>query len=272
MPLPLNPTLRAALTGADHPLVGCWLSSASPLVAELISLTGFEWLLIDAEHSPNNLADTQAQLRAVEASGVPTAVRLPYNDEVLIKQFLDLGARTIIVPMVDTAEEAALAARNASYPPHGVRGVGSALARVARWGMVPNYLADASDHVSTFVQIESEEAAKNAAEIVATPGIDGIFIGPSDMAASMGHLGQGSHPDVVANVETAIDAALEAGVFVGVNAFGAADAERYMQRGVHFVGATADVSLLVSGAKAKVDQYLGFAGGRDTATGTVDGY
>jgi len=250
MPFHLNPTFREALTDADRPLAGMWVCSGSPLVAEICAGAGLDWLLIDMEHSPNGLESVLAQLQAVAAAPVTAVVRVPIGDGVTIKQVLDLGAQNILVPMVDTAAQAAELVAAVRYPPRGRRGVGSALARSARWNRVEDYLADADRHVSLFVQVETTEGVRNAAEIAAVDGVDGVFVGPSDLAASMGLLGAQTHPDVVAAVLEAFAAVRGAGKPVGVNAFNPDAAQRYLDEGASFVLVGADVALLARGSEA----------------------
>ncbi len=250
MPLRLSPTFRRRLAEASRPLAGMWVCTGSPLVAEICAGAGLDWLLIDMEHSPNGLESTLAQLQAVGAYPVTPLVRVPDGDVVTLKQVLDLGAQNILVPMISTAAEAEQVVRATRYPPHGVRGVGSALARSARWNRVDDYLADADAHVSLFVQIENVEGVRNAAEIAAVDGIDGVFVGPSDLAASMGLLGQQSHPEVIAAVRRVFDALRVAGKPVGVNAFDPAVAKEYLDAGASFVLVGADVALLARGSEA----------------------
>ncbi|MEV5043013.1 HpcH/HpaI aldolase family protein [Microbacterium sp. LMI1x-1-1.1] len=260
MPFHLNPTFREVLTDADRPLAGIWVCSGSPLVAEICAGAGLDWLLIDMEHSPNGLESVLAQLRAVAAAPVTAVVRVPIGDVVTIKQVLDLGAQNILVPMVDTAAQAAELVAAVRYPPRGRRGVGSALARSARWNRVEDYLADADRHVSLFVQVETVEGVRNAAEIAAVDGIDGVFVGPSDLAASMGLLGAQTHPDVVAAVLDAFAAVRASGKPVGVNAFDPDAAQRYLDEGASFVLVGADVTLLARGSEALAARW-GRAGG-----------
>ncbi|MDT3344783.1 aldolase/citrate lyase family protein [Microbacterium aquilitoris] len=260
MPFHLNPTFREALTDADRPLAGMWVCSGSPLVAEICAGAGLDWLLIDMEHSPNGLESVLAQLQAVAAAPVTAVVRVPIGDVVTIKQVLDIGAQNILVPMVDTAAQAAELVAAVRYPPRGRRGVGSALARSGRWNRVEDYLADADRHVSLFVQVETVEGVRNAAEIAAVDGIDGVFVGPSDLAASMGLLGAQTHPDVVAAVLDAFAAVRASGKPVGVNAFDPDAAQRYLDEGASFVLVGADVTLLARGSEALAARW-GRAGG-----------
>ncbi|UIP57955.1 HpcH/HpaI aldolase family protein [Agromyces marinus] len=258
--LTLPPTFSARIDAADRPQVGMWVCSGSPLVAEIAAGSGLDWVLIDAEHSPNGLESVLAQLQAVAAYPVAPVVRVPFGDTVTIKQFLDLGVQNLLVPMVDSAEQAAEVVRATRYPQGGVRGVGAALARASRWNRVEDYLAQASSTISVFAQVESAAAIASVEAIAATPGLDGLFVGPSDLAASMGLLGQQGHPDVVAAVLTAVRAGVEAGVPVGVNAFVPADAERYLDAGASFVAVGADVALLARASEALADRFIGDTG------------
>jgi len=252
----LDPTFSQRLVEVERPLVGMWVCSGSPLVAEICAGSGLDWLLIDAEHSPNGLESLQAQLQAVAGYPLTPVVRTPSSDPVTIKQYLDLGAQNLLVPMVDTAGEAAALAQAVSYPPAGIRGVGSALARGSRWNRVEDYLGTARTTISLLVQVESTTGVENVDAIVATPGIDGIFVGPSDLAASMGFLGQQDHPEVVEAVLHCIGVATAAGVSVGVNAFAAALARRYLAAGADFILVGADVQLLARGSEQLASTYI----------------
>ncbi|WOF23928.1 aldolase/citrate lyase family protein [Microbacterium betulae] len=246
----LTPTFRDRLAEAPRPLAGIWVCSASPLVAEIVAGSGTDWVLIDQEHSPNGLESTLAQLQAIAAYPATPVVRVPVGDVVAIKQVLDLGAQNLLVPMVSSAAQAEELVRAVRYPPRGVRGVGSALARSARWNRVDDYLLDADRHVSLFVQIENAAGVAAAAEIAAVDGVDGVFVGPSDLAASLGVLGQQTHPDVTAAVLRAFEAVRAAGKPVGVNAFDPDVARSYLDAGASFVLVGADVALLARGAEA----------------------
>lgn len=250
MPLPLKPTLREALAAASRPLAGMWVCSGSPTVAEVAAGSGLDWLLVDMEHSPNDLALVQAQLQAIAGYPVAAVVRVPTNDAVVIKQVLDTGAQNLVVPMVSTADEAAAAVAAVRYPPRGVRGIGSALARSGRWNRVPNYLADADRYVSLTVQVETVRGVQNAGDIAAVDGVDAVFVGPSDLSASMGLIGQQTHSDVVAAVARTVDAVHAAGKPVGVNAFDPTAAQAYVDQGANFIVVGADVTLLARGSEA----------------------
>jgi len=249
MPLRLEPTLRDRLTETTRPLIGMWVCSGSPLVAEICAGAELDWLLIDMEHSPNSLESVLGQLQAVAAYPATPLVRVPDSDVATIKRVLDIGAQNILVPMISSAAEARVAVEAVRYPPRGRRGVGSTLARSARWNRVDDYLANADAHVSLFVQIETAAGVDAAADIASVDGIDGIFLGPSDLAASMGLLGQQAHPDVVRAVHRAFEAVQEAGVPVGVNAFDPTLAQRYLEAGATFILVGADVTLLTRGSE-----------------------
>ncbi len=254
--LDLPATFAERLRASDRALIGLWACAGSPITAEIMASSGCDWVLLDAEHSPNGLESVLAQLYAMSAYPVAPLVRPPQGDTVIIKQFLDLGAQNLLIPMVDTAEQAAEIVRAVRYPVDGVRGVGSALARSARWNRVDGYLQRADETISLTVQIESATAVSNVESIVAVDGVDAIFVGPSDLAASMGHLGQQSHPEVVAGVLRSIEAGRAAGKPVGVNAFVPADAERYIEAGAAFVAVGADVAMLARQSEALVDRFV----------------
>jgi 4-hydroxy-2-oxoheptanedioate aldolase len=256
MSLRLTPTFREVLTAASRPLAGMWLCSGSPIVAEICAGSGLDWLLLDMEHSPNGLESVLAQLHATSGYPVSTLVRVPTNDLVTIKQVLDLGAQNILVPMVNSSEEARLAVEAIRYPPRGRRGVGSALARSARWNRVPAYLEKADEYVALFVQVETTAAVEAAGEIAAVDGVAGVFVGPSDLAASMGLIGQQAHPDVTAAVLRAFDAVRAAGKPVGVNAFEPALAQRYLDAGADFVLLGADVAVLARQSEALAARWI----------------
>ncbi|MEZ2188605.1 HpcH/HpaI aldolase/citrate lyase family protein [Corynebacterium sp. CCM 9204] len=243
------------LAGADRPLTGLWVCSGSPAMAEIMACSGADWLLIDGEHSPIGLETITSLLRAVAPYPAIPVVRVPVLDTALIKQYLDLGAQSIMVPMVHTRQDAEAAVAAMHYPPRGVRGVGSALARSSRWNAVPDYLGTAGETVSCIVQIESPQAVENAAEIASVAGVDAVFIGPSDLAASMGVIGQQSHPDVLDAVSRAMCAVKDAGVFVGVNAFNIEQARQYIDAGADFVNIGADVQLAATASRALVTDF-----------------
>ncbi len=263
MPVRVEPgeSFSARLARAGSPQTGMWVCSGSSLVAEICAGSGLDWLLIDAEHSPNGLESILSQLQAVQGYPIQAVVRPPVGDTVLLKQYLDLGVQNLLIPMVDTAEQAAAIVRAVRYPPHGVRGVGSALARASRWNRIDGYLGRADKTITVLVQVETVTAVSNVASIAAVDGVDGVFIGPSDLAASMGHLGQQDHPDVVSAVEHCIRTVTGLGKPAGVNAFAPATARRYLDAGVDFILVGADVALLARGSEALAERYGAAADG-----------
>lgn len=248
---------------ASRPQVGMWISSGSPVAAEILAGSGLDWVLIDAEHSPYSLETITELLRATDAYPATAVVRVPAVDRVLIKQYLDLGVQNIMVPMVHNLDLAKEAVASVHYPPKGLRGVGAALARASRWGSVPDYLDNAADTISLIIQIESAEAVDNAEAIATLDGVDAAFIGPSDLAASMGILGEQTHADVVAGVKRSIKAFVDAGKPVGVNAFNLDQARDYLEAGANFVLVGADVQQLNIAARGLVDKFITpFEGGK----------
>jgi 4-hydroxy-2-oxoheptanedioate aldolase len=251
MPVPLSDRAarwRAALAGQE-PVTGMWVASGSAVCAEICAGAGFDWLLIDSEHAPNDLRSILAQLQAVAAYPVTPVIRPPSGDPVLIKQLLDIGVEVLLIPMVESRAQARALVAATRYPPAGIRGVGSALARASRWNRVEGYLDRAGETVSVLVQIESRAGLDAIADIAATDGVDGVFLGPADLAASLGHLGEQDHPEVVNAVEDAIKAITAAGKPAGVNAFPPDLAERYLQAGARFILVGADVTLLARGSE-----------------------
>ncbi len=257
MPLRLAPTFRERLAEATRPQIGMWVTSGSPVVAEICAGSGLDWLLVDTEHSPVGLETVQSLLQTIAAYPITPMVRAPSGDAVALKRLLDLGAQNLLVPMVDSADEAEAVVRAVQYPPRGVRGVGSALSRSARWNRVEGYLTNADDFTSLFVQIESTVGVAAAAEIAAVDGVDGVFVGPSDLAASMGLLGQQTHAEVTAAVLGTFESVRAQGKPVGVNAFDPAQAQRYLDAGASFVLVGADVSLLAQGSEALARRHSG---------------
>lgn len=254
MSLRLTPPLRADIAAARRPLAGIWVCSGSPLVAEICAGAGMDWLLIDMEHCPNGLEGTLAQLQAVAAYVTTPVVRVPTNDTVVIKQVLDLGAQNILVPMVSSADEAVAAVEAVRYPPRGRRGVGSALARSARWNRVDDYLRRADEHVSLFVQIETPAGVAAASAIAAVDGVDGVFVGPSDLAAAIGRIGEPAHPEVQALVRRAHELCAASNVACGSIA-GSADGVRQLREyGANFLALGTDMMLLQNALQARLDE------------------
>lgn len=222
---------------------------ANPYSAELCAGTGFDWLLFDGEHAPNTVPLLLAQLQAVTGTGVEAVVRPPSSDPVLIKQLLDIGFRTLLLPMVDTADQAAHLVAATRFPPLGIRGVASSTSRASGFGAKQDYLATAHEDLCVIVQIESRTGLENVADIAATAGVDGVFIGPGDLAASLGHLGDPGHPEVRSAIEAALPTILKAGKFAGIFASGPQDGRWWVERGATFVSVGSDVALLASACR-----------------------
>jgi 4-hydroxy-2-oxoheptanedioate aldolase len=254
-----GPRFKDLLAGGI-PRYGMWVVTGSAYCAEICAGSGLDWLLVDAEHAPNDLVSVLPQLQAVAAYPICPVVRPPSGDSVLIKQLLDIGVQNLVVPMVDSAAQAEALVRAVRYPPRGVRGVGSAFGRSSKWNRVPNYLVDADDGITLVVQIERTRGLEALPAIAAVDGVDGIFVGPSDLAASMGYIGQQDHPEVVSAVEWALRAARTAGKPAGVNAFARPLVERYLDAGATFVLVGADVTLLARGSEQLAATYIGPTG------------
>src|SRR6201996_2866704 len=201
MDLPENPFKRRLLDGQRQ--IGLWCSLGDPYAAEMVAGSGFDWLMFDTEHSPGGVESVLGQLQAVAPYPVSAVVRPAHNDAVLIKKFLDVGAQTLLVPFVQNADEARAAVAAMRYAPEGVRGVAGTM-RAARFARVPGYFHRAHEELCLLVQVETGEALERLEEIASVPGVDGVFIGPNDLAASLGHVGNMAHPEVVASVEDAM--------------------------------------------------------------------
>jgi 2-dehydro-3-deoxyglucarate aldolase len=239
---------------AGKTLIGCWTSLANPITTEILGLAGFDWLLLDGEHSPNDIMSFIHQLMALKDSVSAPFVRPQWNDTVLIKRLLDAGFYNLLIPCVDTAEEARAAVAATRYPPHGVRGVSVGM-RGNRFGTVKDYQQIANDNVVVCVQIESPKAVENIDAICRVDGVDSVFIGPSDLAASYGHLGNPNHPEVQAAMATVVKRAKAAGVPVGTLAPVEADARRYMEMGITMVAVGSDQGLFRAGTQALRDKF-----------------
>ena len=247
MDIPRN-TFKAALRQGQVQ-IGLWVGLADPYAAEAVAGAGYDWLLIDGEHAPNDVRSTLAQLQALAAYPVAPVVRPPVGDTHLIKQYLDLGVQTLLVPMVDTPEQARQLVQATRYPPQGIRGVGSALARASRWNAVPDYLTRANDEICLLVQVESRLGLENLDEIAAVEGVDGVFIGPADLSASLGHLGHPGHPDVAQAIEDALRRIVGAGKAAGILSADERLARHYLALGATFVAVGVDTTLLARAAR-----------------------
>lgn len=232
-----------------HQQIGLWCSLPGSYVAEAVAGAGYDWLLFDTEHSPGDPLTVLSQLQAVAPYDVSAVVRPASNDAVLIKRFLDLGAQTLLVPYVQNAEEARAAVAAMRYPPDGIRGV-SGLTRATRFGRVAGYARKAADELCLLVQVETWEALAEIERIAAVDGVDGIFIGPADLAASLGHAGEPGHPEVVAAVEDAVRRILAAGKPVGILTPDKAFAKHCIALGTLFTAVAIDVGVLARGSEA----------------------
>ena len=229
--------------------VGLWQALANGLTAEICAGAGFDWLMFDAEHGPNTLTTLLAQLQAVSAYPLEPIVRPPVGDPVIIKQYLDMGVRTLLIPMVDSAEQARRMVAATRFPPAGIRGVASATSRAARFGTDPNYLGAAHHDICVITQIESRAGLDQIEAIAAIDGVDGLFIGPADLAGSLGHLGNPAHPEVQAAIEGAIDRIKASGKPAGIFAVNPDHARQSIAAGFRFISIGTDIGLLISGAQ-----------------------
>jgi 2-dehydro-3-deoxyglucarate aldolase len=239
---------------AGRRLIGCWMSLTSPVTAEIVGLAGFDWLLLDGEHAPNDLGSFVLQLMALKDSPSAPVVRPQSNDAVLVKRLLDAGFHNFLIPMVDSEDDARRAVAATRYPPAGVRGVSVSM-RGNRYGTVPDYQRVANDNIVVAVQIESPTAVDNVDAICAVEGVDAVFLGPSDLAATLGRLGQPSHADVQDAIRRVVERARAAGVAVGILAPVEADARRYIEMGVTMVAVGSDQGLLRAATQALRDRF-----------------
>ncbi|HFK7187372.1 4-hydroxy-2-oxoheptanedioate aldolase [Serratia odorifera] len=238
-----------------RPQIGLWLGLCSSYSAELLAGAGFDWLLIDGEHAPNTVQTVLGQLQAVAPYPVQPVVRPPWNDPVVIKQLLDIGAQTLLIPMIQNAKQARDAVRATRYPPQGIRGVGSALARASRWNRVENYLQAADAQMCVLVQIETREAVNNLDEILQVDGVDGVFIGPADLSADMGFAGNPQHPQVQRTIDDAIARICAAGKAPGILMAQPDLAQHYLESGALFVAVGVDTTLLARAAEALAERF-----------------
>ncbi|MDP5084445.1 MAG: HpcH/HpaI aldolase/citrate lyase family protein [Yoonia sp.] len=249
---PVN-TLKSALQSGQvqH---GIWLTSGAPIMAELAGNAGFDWCLIDGEHGPNTVSEMLPQLQALAISRTPAVVRIASAEAWMVKQVLDLGCQTVLVPMVDDAETAQRMARAMRYPPDGNRGMGAVLARASRFGSIADYPHSANAEVCLMVQAESAKAVENIDAIAATDGVDCVFVGPADLSADMGYPGQPEHPEVEAAIDHLIARTVAAGKIAGIITFDQGRFAEYAQKGVTFLGVGGDLSILNAALRALAGQ------------------
>jgi 4-hydroxy-2-oxoheptanedioate aldolase len=246
MELPRNAFKHALAAGKQQ--IGLWSSLSSSYTVEVIAGAGYDWILLDMEHSPNDLESLLAQLQAAAPYPTSPVVRVPWNDMVAIKRVLDVGALSLLIPYVSTAAEARNAVAATRYPPAGVRGV-AGTTRATRFGRVQSYAKKAHEEICVLVQVETREGLDNIEAICAVDGVDGVFIGPADLHASLGHTGETANPAVVPVMEEAMRRIRKAGRAPGYLSAVEADAKRMLAAGALFVAVGADVGILARGAE-----------------------
>jgi len=247
MEMPKN-AFKAAIN-AGKPQIGLWCSIPSNYTAELLAGAGFDWLLLDTEHTPVDIETVVTQLQAIAPYPTTPIVRVPVNDKTTIKRYLDTGAQTLLIPMVDTVEDAKAAVAYTRFPEAGFRGVAGAT-RATRFGRVKNYHVNAHKEICTLVQVESREALNHSEAMAELDGIDGIFIGPADLHASLGYLGERAHKDIMPVIDDAIRRIAKAGKAPGILTDSEENARRWLDCGATFVAVGADTGLLARNAEA----------------------
>lgn len=252
MELPVNAFKKALKDGKAQ--IGLWSSLGSNMVAEGIAHSGFDWILLDTEHSPNELPGLVSQLQAMKGGTATPIVRPAWNDAVLVKRLLDIGVQSLLFPFVQTAEEAKRAVAATRYPPQGIRGVATT-ARASNFGRVKDYLNKANAEICVLVQVETMEAIGRLREIASVEGVDGVFIGPSDLAASMGHLGNFQHPDVQKVITGAIKEIRAAGKAGGYLTGVEEEAKTRLAEGYQFVAVGSDNSVLLKNTDALAKRF-----------------
>lgn len=235
--------------------IGLWVGLADAYGAEIAANAGYDWLLIDGEHAPSDLRTTLSQLQSIAAYPSQAVVRPPVGSVQLIKQLLDIGAQTLLIPMVETAEQAELMVKAVRYPPYGVRGVGAALARATRWNSIPDYYQTAHEEICLLIQVESVKGLENLDDILKIDGVDGIFIGAVDLSATMGYQGNPNHPEVQKAVVDAIKRIRAAGKAAGILSTQHEVTQQYIELGTEFVAVGVDTSLLMNAMRDLLGQY-----------------
>lgn len=253
---------------ADTRTIGLWLGLPDQSAVEISAGAGFDWLLIDAEHAPWETRDLLTALQVIAAYPVAPIVRPLNDDPAQLKRLLDIGVQSFLIPMVHSAEQATKIISTVRYPPRGVRGLGTSLARAARWNRVEAYIDQANDEICIIVQIESVEGLENIEAIANVDGVDAIFIGPSDLGAALGFPGQPTHPDVVIAVEEAIHVITKLGKPAGVLAPARAQFDIYAKAGATFIGVGTDTGVLASGTKVLADTFQGRSDGITSVKGS----
>ncbi|WP_424944937.1 aldolase/citrate lyase family protein [Aliiroseovarius crassostreae] len=247
MPAPTNTFKQALKEG--RPQLGCWIGLADAYAAEIAATAGFDWLLVDGEHAPNDLRSILDQIRVIEGSSSTPVARLPIGETWMIKQYLDAGVQSILVPMVESGDQARALVRAVTYPPQGVRGVGSALARASRFSAIPDYLTTADDQICLLVQVENR-AGLEALDDILTTDVDGVFIGPADLAADLGHIGNAGHPEVETAVTDALTRIVAAGKAAGILTLDPGMQRKCLDLGVTFLATDIDVTCFAKAIRA----------------------
>ena len=253
MSAPTN-NLKAALARGET-LIGCWASFADPYATEVLSTAEFDWVLIDAEHSPNDLRTIMHQLQILEGKRSDAVVRLPMGEDWLIKQVLDAGAQSLLIPMVESAEQARDLVQATRYPPDGVRGSGAALARSSMFASRKNYIETANAEICLIVQVESRAALDALDDILAVDGVDGVFVGPSDLSVDMGYQGDTAHPEVRVAIKTALARISASGKVAGIISVDDEEAQQYADWGAQFLAVGIDVLMLAATARAAMQRW-----------------
>jgi 2-keto-3-deoxy-L-rhamnonate aldolase RhmA len=247
----MNAFKQMLKSAGGHPPVGTWISSASPVVAEAIGCAGFDWVLVDMEHAPLDVPGVVHLLQALSGSKSMPVVRVPWNDMVTVKRVLDAGATTLMFPFVQDAEEARRAVASTRYPPQGVRGMAGS-SRATRYGTIPNYFRSANENIGVIVQIETPHAIEQIDAMAAIDGIDAMFIGPADLSAAMGHIGQLTHPAVLDLMARAVQRCKAAGKPIGTLGGSPETVAQYRAIGFDFVAVSSDIGFIMRGAQAAI--------------------
>lgn len=255
MPAPVNLFKQRLLAGET--LIGCWLSQAEASAAEIMGTAGFDWLLIDGEHAPNDIRSIRNQLMAIQSSPSDALVRVPDSQPWILKQVLDAGAQTVLVPLVESAEQAARVVASCRYPPDGIRGVGAAAARAGRFGGIPDYVATADEQICVLVQVETRAGIAALDDILAVDDIDGVFIGPADLSTDMGFQANSAHPEARAVILDALQRIDKAGKAPGCLAIDDAVSDIYLDAGARFMAVAIDVHLMITAGRAKAAKFAG---------------
>ena len=254
MPAPINPFKKALAQGDT--VFGCWMSIGEGFTAAILGRAGFDWLLIDGEHSPNDVRSIRDQVLALDGSPSHTVVRVPIGETWIIKQMLDLGIQSILVPIVETPEQAKELVRACRYPPEGTRGVGYGVSRSGGFGQFDNYGPTADDQICLLVQVETKKGLENLDDILAVEGVDGVFIGPADLSASLGYLGQTMHPDMQETILSALKRIDASGKAAGILTTNDEMIEASLDAGARFVAVAMDIALLIENAKSAAHKWI----------------